>query len=237
MKVIGIDPGIANTGIAIVQYEKNRYSLLDSCHVQTPPSELTGQRLKAIATEIEKLVDVHVVDGMAIEKIYHNRNVKSSISTGMVIGISHLIAANRCIPFVFELTPQQVKRASGIGARIGKEQVLTMASRLLRTEIRNHHVADSALAGLAGLLKMRPAKSQVGKIPDLQTRPHRVFTYQLIANSLTLMLQGVTAMLSLIDCMPAVHENARANCVRKRCARPTLKITIDATRIHQDNRF
>ena len=81
-------------------------------------------------------------------------NVTSSLTTGAVIGILQFIAHQRGLP-IHQFTPQQVKKASGLGAKIDKDTAKLVASRLFGTQIKSHHEADAALCGLCGCLEMR----------------------------------------------------------------------------------
>ena len=91
---------------------------------------------------------------VAVERVFHNKNVSSSISTGEVIGIVELAAAQNAIP-VKMLTPQQVKKASGLTLKkADKTSMIRSMSRLfhVREDVLNSHTADACAAGLVGLL-------------------------------------------------------------------------------------
>lgn len=154
--VLGIDPGIANSGLAIISGNGigSKYTIEASEMVKTPASDETGKRLQAIHEVITTLLDKHTPDAIAAERVFHNKNINSSISTGKVIGLCELTAYNYEIPIMI-LTPQQIKAASGFGGSANKKQMLKIASSIFKTKITNHHVADATFAGLAGILKMR----------------------------------------------------------------------------------
>ena len=89
-----------------------------------------------------------------MERVFHNKNISSSLTTGAVIGLVHLIGHHHGLP-IHEFTPQQVKKASGLGATINKDTVKLVASRLFGSPIKSHHEADAALCALAGCLEAR----------------------------------------------------------------------------------
>lgn len=154
---IGIDPGIANTGLAVVASDGIRYDLVATRLVQTSPKQTDSWRLLDLWEAVYETVnakDLPPIDLAAIERVYHNKNVSSSIRTGKAIGAAMSALAHHDIP-VIELTPQQVKCASGLGAKVDKQRVIKIASRLFRTQITSHHIADAALAGLAACLHLR----------------------------------------------------------------------------------
>ena len=162
--VLGIDPGIANTALAIVASTgSGGYSLTHQQLIKTCSAEPTGARLDEIHDALTLTLDKIDVSAIAIERVYHNKNIKSSISTGKVIGLCEFTAYHYDLP-VYLLTPQQVKSASGIGSKAEKADMLNMASRIFRTPIDSHHIADAAFAALAGILKHRRIGNNGSKI-------------------------------------------------------------------------
>ena len=151
---LGVDPGIANTGLAIVKANGTSYSLITAETVKTKSCDDTGKRLSIIHDEINNTLDAQGITGIAIERVFHNKNITSSLTTGAVIGLVHLIAHQRDVP-IHLFTPQQVKKASGLNAKIDKDTAKRVATRLFGTQIKSHHAADAALCGLCGCLEMR----------------------------------------------------------------------------------
>ena len=154
--LLGIDPGIANTGLAVVAFEKHDYTLGKTLLVKSTPKHSESIRLLKIYETVYEILDTQEldIDAVAIEKVFHNKNVSSSIKTGKAIGAALTAAAQHDIP-VIELTPQQVKSASGLSTKSKKNNLIRAASGIFRTEITSHHIADAALCGLAACLKIR----------------------------------------------------------------------------------
>ena len=152
MVVFGVDPGIANTGLVVVSRSLSAYRLLDSELVKSTPKTPKAERVFGIYEAVARLMRNHECDLVSIEKCYHNKNVSSSQSTGAVIGAVMCAAADLGVPVV-EITPQQVKAATGLGGRCGKKEVVKMMARLLKqTQPLNTHVADAAACAIAGCL-------------------------------------------------------------------------------------
>ena len=152
--ILGIDPGIANTGLSIVKANAVSYSLIAAETIKTRPRDETGKRLSIIRDEINATLDAWKIDAIAMERVFHNRNITSSLTTGAVLGLVHLIGHHHGLP-IHEFTPQQVKKASGLGATINKDTVKLVASRLFGSTIQSHHEADAALCALCGCLQVR----------------------------------------------------------------------------------
>lgn len=155
VRCLGIDPGIANTGWAVVVKTARGYRLVADGLIQTQSKTSTGDRLLTLYKSISDVVATHLPDRIAIERCFHNRNVSSSQSTGGVIGIIHLIAAQFGID-ACEVTPQQVKACSGLGGRACKPTVQKMMCKLFRRERLNPHVADAAATAIAGVRHTAP---------------------------------------------------------------------------------
>ena len=154
--ILGIDPGIANTGLGVVALDKHRYTLKKTLLVKSTPKQPESLRLLKIYEAVYEILNTEAssINAVAIEKVFHGQNVSSSISTGKVIGTAIIAAAQHDIP-VIELTPQQVKSASGLSTKSKKNNLIRAASGIFRTEITSHHIADAALCGLAACLKIR----------------------------------------------------------------------------------
>ena len=152
--ILGVDPGIASTGVAVVTAKSNGYSLITAETLKTSARDATGKRLSFIHDEINDTLDAWKITSIAIERVFHNHNVTSSLTTGAVIGILQFIAHQRGLP-IHQFTPQQVKAVTGLGTKVNKQQVLKIASRLFRTELKSHHEADAALCALCGCLQAR----------------------------------------------------------------------------------
>ena len=75
---LGIDPGIANTGLAIVESNGTRYSLITAETIKTKTCDDTGKRLSIIHDEINNTLDAWKITGIAIERVFHNKNITSS---------------------------------------------------------------------------------------------------------------------------------------------------------------
>ena len=162
---LGVDPGIANTGLAIVKANGTGYSLITAETIKTKACDDTGKRLSIIHDEINDTLDAQGITGIAIERVFHNKNITSSLTTGAVIGLVHLIAHQRDIP-IHLFTPQQVKKASGLSNKANKDNLIRAASGIFKTQIKSHHTAkDAALCALAGILQHR-IPQQEGREPQ-----------------------------------------------------------------------
>ena len=59
---LGIDPGIANTGLSIVESNDTRYSLITAETLKTKACDDTGKRLSIIHDEINDTLDAQKIN-------------------------------------------------------------------------------------------------------------------------------------------------------------------------------
>ena len=146
MRILGVDPGYAIVGVGTVDYEGNRFKVVDYGAITTEAGEDMFDRLKAIYDEMTKLIEYVKPDAMAIEELFFQNNQKTAINVAQARGVLILAAKNHNIP-VFEYTPLQVKQAVVGYGRAEKKQVQQMTKAILNlTEIPKPDDTADALA-------------------------------------------------------------------------------------------
>ena len=130
MIVLGIDPGIANTGYGVVRRRAGRLVALDGGVMRTRAERSPEHRLADLFVQVEELLDRHNPDALALEAIYFGQNVRSAFAVGQARGVVLMAAGRRSMPCE-DYTPQQVKGAGCGSGRAPKEQVTRMVQSLL----------------------------------------------------------------------------------------------------------
>ena len=131
MIVLGIDPGLANTGFGVVRRAGGgRLVALDGGVIETGAGVAPERRLATIFSGIEALLDEHEPDGVALEDLYFGANVSTAFGVGQARGVVMLAAGRRGIDCA-SYTPQQVKGAVCGSGRAAKDQVTRMVQALL----------------------------------------------------------------------------------------------------------
>ena len=128
--VLGIDPGVANTGYGVVAQQRGRLVALDGGVVQTAPGLDAGRRLAAIHERVGTLLDEYRPDAVALEDLYFGANARSAFAVGQARGVVMLAAGQRGVPCA-SYTPQQVKGSVCGNGRAAKDQVQRMVQALL----------------------------------------------------------------------------------------------------------
>lgn len=149
MKVIGIDPGISNTGFGIVERRDGRLLALDGGVCTTSPDTPIERRVASIADHVDALIAEHEPDALAIESIYFGKNVQTAFAVGQARGAVLAVAGRRTLD-TFSYTPQQIKQAVCGSGRADKQQVQRMVVALLdlRGDLPADHAADALAVGI-----------------------------------------------------------------------------------------
>ena len=146
MIVLGIDPGLANTGYGVVARRGGRLVALDGGCIETPAALAPERRLASIHARICELLDEHGPDAVALEELYFGANAPSAFAVGQARGVVMLAAGQRGLS-CSSYTPQQVKAAVCGSGRADKGQVARMVQALLGlTSVPSPDHAADALA-------------------------------------------------------------------------------------------
>jgi crossover junction endodeoxyribonuclease RuvC len=144
MIVLGIDPGLANTGYGVVARDGARLAALDSGVIETRAGVPQERRLADIHAAIEELLSEHEPVEVALEELYFGQNVRTAFAVGHARGAVMLAAGQRGIPCT-SYTPQKIKSAVCGHGRAAKEQVARMVQALLALPLTpaNDHESDA----------------------------------------------------------------------------------------------
>lgn len=147
--ILGIDPGLANTGWGVVQQAGSRLTCLAYGCVSTPASMELSQRLLKIAQQIGAVVDKFQPSCVGIETVWFGQNITAAFSTGQARGAA-LVACAQGGLSVGEFTPRQIKLAVVGEGTAEKEQVQYMVKQILALNDipRPDHAADALAAAI-----------------------------------------------------------------------------------------
>ncbi|MCX7745493.1 MAG: crossover junction endodeoxyribonuclease RuvC [Clostridia bacterium] len=130
MIIMGIDPGFAITGVGIVKYEGNKFSVLYYGAITTEAHIPLDKRLLTIYDSLGELIQMYKPDAIAVEELFFNKNIKTALNVGHGRGVALLAAAKSGVD-VFEYTPLQVKQAVVGYGRAEKAQMQQMVKVVL----------------------------------------------------------------------------------------------------------
>lgn len=133
MRVLGVDPGLARTGVAVVEGVPGALHLVDASCIDTHPDTPTAHRLAQLFSALERLVATHRPDAAAVEQLFFATNRTTAMRVGEARGVA-LCALARSGLDVTDYSPPQVKEAvAGYGGAT-KTQVARMVRALLRVD-------------------------------------------------------------------------------------------------------
>ncbi len=145
-RILGIDPGTESTGYGIIETDGSQHTALIFGVIRTSSRQPFASRLLKIHTELDRILENQDLHALAVEGIFHARNVQAALKLGQARGVVLLVAAQHRLP-VFEYSPLEVKSAVVGYGRAEKCQIQSMVRFLLRLpEIPRPDDAADALA-------------------------------------------------------------------------------------------
>jgi crossover junction endodeoxyribonuclease RuvC len=149
---LGIDPGTAILGYALVAAKGDELSMI-ACDVITTPAHMPlAERLQHIYSRLIEIIGTYAPQEAAMEELFFAKNARTAMTVGQARGVAMLALANGGLS-ISEYTPKQVKQAvTGYGdAR--KEQVGEMVRILLKLRAvpRPDDAADAAAVAICHL--------------------------------------------------------------------------------------
>ena len=87
MRVLGIDPGTAIVGFGVIDYENNKFKVIDYGCLYTDKDTPMEERLCQIYEKLSELIKKYNPEHMAIEELFFFKNNKTVISVGQARGV------------------------------------------------------------------------------------------------------------------------------------------------------
>lgn len=157
IKVVGIDPGLAGTGIGIVEGSKNDITGYSFGSIETDSKDPIHFRLNAIYSKTLRFLHDQKPDYVVIEDIYSlEKYPGSGIMLGKVSGVL-LVAAYQAGLDVEEIPVREVKKIVSGNGNADKHQMERAVRNLLNHQgkIRPFHASDALGLALAGYYRHR----------------------------------------------------------------------------------
>lgn len=150
--ILGIDPGIANTGWAVLDDDR----LITCGCIVTGVKKGSGERFGEIIDELNKISKKYKVKEVAIETLYFAKNVKSAMKVSEMIGSVKYWALKNKMK-IFEYTPLQIKSSLVGYGRAEKSQVELMVRTILglTENIKPSHASDAVAVAITHLHWLR----------------------------------------------------------------------------------
>ncbi|ACN16136.1 RuvC [Desulforapulum autotrophicum HRM2] len=155
VKVIGLDPGLAGTGIGVIEGRGTDIADYSFGSISTHKDDPTHSRLNTIFTRVCDFLCQEKPDLVVIEDVFSlEKYPGSGIMLGKVSGVL-LVAAFKAGARVEELSVREAKRVVTGSGSADKNQVEKSVRNILNHPhpIRPFHAADALALALAGFYR------------------------------------------------------------------------------------
>lgn len=144
--ILGIDPGIADTGYGVISDDGGKISCLTYGSIKTSSKDDLITRLSQLHVELDGIIKKYKPDVASIEELFFSKNVKTALVVGHARGVILLTFKQNNLKFL-EFKPSQVKQGVTCYGAANKGQVQKMVQMLLKLkEIPKPDDAADALA-------------------------------------------------------------------------------------------
>ena len=149
MIVLGIDPGLAHTGWAVIETRGSVFRARAYGCITTSAREELAVRLGAIYSDISNVIATYKPEYLGIEKIYFGVNERSAIPTAHARGAALAACATAGLS-VGEYAPAQIKQSVVGNGGADKAQVIYMVRSILALDHdpKPDHCADAFAAAI-----------------------------------------------------------------------------------------
>lgn len=134
MRVLAIDPGYDRLGIAVLEGNASKPTLIWSDCIE-PEKGSIEKRLAAVSHAVTSAIDTYTPDALGIETLFFSNNKKTALGVAEARGAVLAAAGSAHLPII-ECSPQQVKIAvTGYGAA-DKTAIAAMIPRLVSLSLK-----------------------------------------------------------------------------------------------------
>ena len=148
--IIGIDPGIRNTGWGIISNFENKLQHIDHGVIVPNKEESDASRLFYISSHLDEILNNYKPSLAVIEKIFVSASGESALKLGMARGVALNVIASKKNILIIELAARFVKKAiTGSGAA-DKNQIKFMIEKLLAKRVDKLDASDALAIAIAG---------------------------------------------------------------------------------------
>lgn len=144
--ILGIDPGIADTGYGVIKEDGSSLQCLTYGSIKTSAQDDLITRLDILNRELDKIIKKYKPALASVEQLFFNKNVRTALVVGQARGVALLTLKQNNLPII-EFTPSQVKQAVSAYGQASKKQVQKMVKLILN--LKDLPYPDDAADALA----------------------------------------------------------------------------------------
>lgn len=159
MRVLGIDPGTAIVGWAVLEEIDGKVDVLGYGHIETSPKNSTSERLLEVANDIKKIIEKYHPKEASVEDIFYFKNAKTVIKVSQSRGAILLTLEDLSVK-IFEYTPLQIKQSITGYGRAEKKQMQLMVKNILK--LKKIPTPDDTADALAAAICHLNSRKMIG---------------------------------------------------------------------------
>ena len=133
MKILGIDPGLVQTGYGIITINNNDPQIVDYGVVKPTVNDELATRLLTIFEDVNEIINMHKPSIFSIEDVFYGKNAKSALRLGQARGAAMVAAASAGLS-IHEYSARKIKQAVTGNGNAHKEQVQFMVKATLKMD-------------------------------------------------------------------------------------------------------
>jgi crossover junction endodeoxyribonuclease RuvC len=145
IRILGVDPGLRNTGWGVIEAQGSRLSFIACGRVRSDAALGMGQRLRQLHEGLMRVIADHAPHEAAIEETFVNRDPQSALKLAQARGVA-LTAPALAGLVIAEYTANLVKKTVVGAGHADKAQVQMMVRVLLPASAATSADATDALA-------------------------------------------------------------------------------------------
>ncbi len=127
MRILGIDPGLATTGFAILDLHAGQKKLITCGVIRTSPKLRLSERLLEIEKDMKAIIQQYKPETCSIEQLFFSKNVTTGIAVSHARGALLMALETFKVPFS-EVSPSAMKRALTGDGRADKKMIQKMVT-------------------------------------------------------------------------------------------------------------
>jgi|TARA_B110000438_G_scaffold136713_1_gene132138 crossover junction endodeoxyribonuclease RuvC len=133
VKILGIDPGLVQTGYGIITINNNNPQIVDYGVVKPTVNDGLASRLLTIFEDVSEIISIHKPSIFSIEDVFYGKNAKSALRLGQARGAAMVAAASAGLS-IHEYSARKIKQAVTGNGNAHKEQVQFMVKATLKMD-------------------------------------------------------------------------------------------------------
>ena len=154
MRILGLDPGLRNTGWGVIDAHGNLVKHVEN-GVCRSAGESLSERLVSLFRQLSEIVESTEPDVAAVEKTFVAKGAVSTLALGQARAVSLLVPGLAGLA-VFEYAPNAVKKAVvGVGHAEKKQVEQMVRFQLPSAEIGGSDAADALAVALTHAFSRR----------------------------------------------------------------------------------